>query len=131
MSAKPALRFPDWKPAPCVVSGRCRRNSVTEAPKPPRPGSKQPALDEKVGSRAARKLRHRKESQRAAWFGLGMFGLVGWSVAIPTIIGIFIGAWLDRRWPGQASWTLTFLIVGAALGCLNAWYWIKQESKRD
>ncbi len=60
-----------------------------------------------------------------------MFGLVGWSVAIPTLIGIAVGVWLDRRWPGQVSWTLTFLIIGVALGCLNAWYWVKQESGRD
>ncbi len=104
---------------------------MTETRRPPATDSNKRPLGESVGSRAARKLRRREESQRAAWFGLGMFGLVGWSVAIPTIIGIFIGAWLDRRWPGQASWTLTFLIIGAALGCLNAWYWIKQESKRD
>jgi ATP synthase protein I len=60
-----------------------------------------------------------------------MFGLVGWSVAIPTLIGIAIGLWLDRRWPGEVSWTLTFLILGITLGCLNAWYWIKQESRRE
>ena len=60
-----------------------------------------------------------------------MFGLVGWSVAIPTLLGVALGLWLDARFPGRPSWTLTFLIIGAALGCLNAWYWIKQESQRE
>jgi ATP synthase protein I len=60
-----------------------------------------------------------------------MFGLVGWSVTIPTLAGIALGAWLDHRYPGQVSWTLTFLVIGVAVGCLNAWYWVQQESNRD
>ncbi len=91
---------------------------------------KQP-LSETVGRRARRKLRARQQSGPTAWFGLGMFGLVGWSVAVPTLIGIALGLWLDARWPGRPSWTLTFLIIGVALGCLNAWYWVKQESRRE
>jgi len=90
---------------------------------------------DELGKRVKRKVRRkqlaRKNSERTAWFGLGMFGLVGWSVAVPTLIGIAIGLWLDERWPGKASWTLTLLIIGIALGCLNAWYWIKQENRRD
>lgn len=88
-------------------------------------------LSEKVGQRAERKQRAREEKNRTAWFGLGMFGLVGWSIAIPTLLGIFLGLWLDGLYPGQASWTLTFLILGLALGCLIAWYWVKQESRRE
>lgn len=98
---------------------------------PPKTGSRKKPLSEQIGRRAARKQRAREQRKRSAWFGLGMFGLVGWSVAIPTLIGITAGVWLDRRWPGQVSWTLTLLIIGIALGCLNAWYWIKQESRRD
>lgn len=94
-------------------------------------GGKAP-LSEKVGRRAARKQRAREEQRRTAWFGLGMFGLVGWSVAIPSLLGIAFGLWLDERWAQQqVSWTLTFLIIGVALGALNAWYWIKQESRDE
>lgn len=104
---------------------------MTEPPAPrgsPRPTRR---LGTEVGRRAERKLRARQQAQRTAWFGLGMFGLVGWSVAIPTLLGIALGLWLDARWPGRPSWTLTFLLIGVALGCLNAWYWIRQESRRD
>lgn len=86
---------------------------------------------EEVGRRAERKRRAREQGRPTTWFGLGMFGLVGWSVAIPALLGIILGVWLDQRWPGQVSWTLTFLIIGVALGCLNAWYWVKQESNRE
>jgi len=87
-------------------------------------------LVQQIGSRARRKQKAREQSERTIWFGFGMFGLVGWSIAIPTILGIVLGIWLDNQWPGKHSWTLTFLFIGVALGCLNAWYWVKQESGR-
>ncbi len=103
---------------------------MVDPPPNPRDDRRQPLGDE-VGHRAERKQRARENRRPTTWFGLGMFGLVGWSVAIPTLIGIMVGLWLDARWPGLPSWTLTFLIIGVALGCLNAWYWIKQESNRE
>ena len=88
-------------------------------------------LIEKVGAREDRKIRARQEKDRGVWFGLGMFGLVGWSVAIPTVIGIAVGIWIDAKWPSSYSWTLMFLIIGVIVGCLNAWYWVRRESRRD
>jgi len=32
---------------------------------------------EEIGARAARKAKARKEGRTGAWFGLGMFGLIG------------------------------------------------------
>ncbi len=84
-----------------------------------------------VGSKETRKLKARRERNKAVWFGLGMFGIVGWSVAIPTLIGIALGIWIDRNWPSQYSWTLMFLVIGVLLGCLNAWYWVKKESRHE
>lgn len=88
-------------------------------------------VTEKIGRKAERKLRARKERHRGVWFGLGMFGLVGWSVAVPTILGIAFGLWLDANLEGNVSWTLTLLFIGVVLGCLNAWYWVKRESRED
>ena len=70
-----------------------------------------------------RGLRHKGET---VWFGLGMFGIVGWAVAIPTLIGIALGLWIDRTWPSQYSWALMFLIAGVVVGCINAAYWVKK-----
>lgn len=60
-----------------------------------------------------------------------MFGLVGWAVALPTLLGIAPGLWIDERWPGPISWTLNLLIIGVLIGCLNAWYWVSKESEHD
>ena len=90
-------------------------------------------LDREVEGRVRRKIAAREEGDRGVWFGLGMFGLVGWSVAVPTLAGIGIGIFLDGRLagPGQVSWTLTGLVVGVLVGCVNAWYWIRRESRRE
>lgn len=83
-----------------------------------------------VGRREQRKLRARKEGGADFWYWFGMFGMVGWAVALPTLGGIAVGSWLDRVQPGSHSWTLTFLFLGVALGCLNAWYWVQKEQRR-
>jgi len=83
----------------------------------------------KIEKKEKRKLRAQKKKGQAIWFGLGLFGVIGWSVMVPTLIGIAVGIWADRKWPGQISWTLTFLFAGIILGCLNAWYWVEKERK--
>lgn len=78
--------------------------------------------------RRARRKRWAREQDRGVWFGLGMFGVVGWSVALPTVAGVTIGVWLDARTgTGTTSWTLTMMGVGLAVGCLIAWQWVRRE----
>jgi ATP synthase protein I len=86
-------------------------------------------LSQKIGAQEARKLRARRHSAQSAWFGFRMFGIVGWSVAVPTLLGTALGHWLDDKYPGKHSWTLTLLIIGLCLGCLNAWRWVARENK--
>ena len=87
------------------------------------------AFSREVGAKAARKLKARRNSTPGVWFGLGMMGLVGWSVAVPTLLGAALGIWLDKRHPGSHSWTLALLVAGLAIGCFNAWIWIAKEDK--
>jgi ATP synthase protein I len=82
-----------------------------------------------VEVREKRKLRARKKKTNDVWFGLGMFGMVGWAVAIPTVLGIFAGVWIDLTHPGSYSWTLMLLIIGLLVGCANAWFWINRQTK--
>ena len=85
---------------------------------------------EKIRSKEARKKRARDERGRGILFGMGMFGLVGWSVAIPTLLLLALGIWIDARVDSPYSWTLMLLVLGIGLGCLNAWYWVREESQR-
>lgn len=75
-----------------------------------------------------RKLKARRKPKRSIWLGLGLMGMVGWSVAVPTVGGVALGIWLDRIYPQSFSWTLTMLIGGLMFGCLMAYNWIKKET---
>lgn len=86
------------------------------------------SLARKIRSRASLKRKSKKDDTPGIWFGLGMMGLIGWSVAIPTLLGAALGVWLDNHYPGGFSWTLSFLLVGLVLGCMNAWRWVGRES---
>jgi ATP synthase protein I len=83
----------------------------------------------KVGADAARKLRAQRDDRKGVWFGLGMSGLIGWSVAAPTLAGVLIGLWIDRRWPGGHPWTLALLVAGLVIGCANAWRWLAEQEE--
>ena len=88
-------------------------------------------MSDEIGRDVERKLKARSEGRKDLWFGLGMFGLVGWSIVVPTLLGVMLGVWLDERFAGEISWTLTLLFLGLILGCITAWYWIKGESPDD
>ena len=82
-----------------------------------------------IGVKAARKLKARRNPKPGVWFGLGMMGLIGWSVTVPTLLGAALGIWLDKHHPGIHSWTLALLVAGLTIGCLNAWRWVAKEEK--
>ena len=87
------------------------------------------ALARQVGAKADRKLKARRNPTSGVWFGLGMMGLIGWSVVVPTLLGAALGLWLDKHYPGGHSWTLALLVAGLAIGCFNAWHWVANEEK--
>ncbi len=86
-------------------------------------------LADEVAAKARRKLRARRHEGRGVWFGLGMMGLIGWSVAVPTLLGATAGLWLDKKFPDGRSWTLALLVAGLMIGCLNAWHWLTKEDQ--
>jgi len=76
-----------------------------------------------VARKAELKLAAQHDKTPIVGIGIGMFGAVGWSVAVPTVLGALAGAWWDRHHPGTRSYTLVLLVAGLVLGCANAWRW--------
>jgi ATP synthase protein I len=88
----------------------------------------QAAFSREVGHKAARKLRAKRNKNGGVWFGLGMMGLIGWSVVVPTLLGAALGLWLDNRHQGSHSWVLILMVSGLCLGCANAWHWVAKQN---
>jgi len=74
-------------------------------------------------------MRGRLRDERGFWRPMAMIGVIGWTVALPMLIGIAAGTWIDHRWPSRFSWTLMLLFAGLGLGCLLAWTRIKREQE--
>lgn len=102
---------------------------MSERPESAGHASRPSTLADQVGAKAARKLKARRDGAPGVFFGLGMMGLVGWSVVVPTLLGAALGLWLDRHHAGAHSWTLALLVGGLTVGCLNAWHWVAREDR--
>ena len=98
------------------------------APDPKRPVARTD-LPAAIGAKERRRLRARRHGIRSIWLGFSMMGLVGWSVAVPCLIGIALGIWIDAHHMSRYSWTLMLLVLGLLIGCYNAWYWVSRESE--
>ena len=85
------------------------------------------AFEATIAAQSARKLGAQRAGTQGTWFGFGAFGVIGWSVTVPTLLGAFLGSWWDRHHAGTHSWTLALLVAGLVLGCANAWIWIAQQ----
>ena len=96
---------------------------MSEHPNPP-PGSQSPIAGQ-IGAKASRKILARKSSQGVG-FGVGMVGLIGWSVVVPTLLGAALAVWLDNHYPAKHGWTLA-LLVACLVGSLIARLIVKRR----
>jgi ATP synthase protein I len=85
---------------------------------------------DEIGRRAGRKKAARDDPGPSPLRGFGTFGMIGWSIAVPTVGGAFLGLWLDRARPQDFSWTIALILGGLALGVMIAWAWIEKERDR-
>ncbi|MBT2775180.1 AtpZ/AtpI family protein [Halomonas sp. ISL-60] len=93
------------------------------------PQRKSPEDD--IGRRAQRLKKTRENAGVSPLRGLGVFGMIGWSVAVPTAGGAFLGLWLDRTIPQNFPWVLALILGGVTLGSFIAWAWIGRESAEE
>jgi ATP synthase protein I len=84
------------------------------------------SLAEPVRRRRARHERWRREGERPLGHNLALIGVLGWLVVTPTLLGIFIGRWLDRTAESGIFWTVSLLFLGLCLGCWLAWKRVNQ-----
>ena len=80
-----------------------------------------------IAKQAKRMQEQRQKKFRSPLLGLSAFGVVGWSVSVPTVAGIFLGRWLNEVAPQDFSWTLALMLGGLVLGIIYAWNWISDD----
>lgn len=78
-------------------------------------------LRQAVRKRQERRERWQREGERSLGQNLAMIGALGWTIVVPTLLGIFAGRWLDRTFNSGIFWTLGLLVAGLAAGCTFAW----------
>jgi ATP synthase protein I len=88
-------------------------------------------LARSVAERAARRAFWQTHGERSLAQNLAMIGALGWLVITPTVAGLFLGRWLDRRFEAGIFWTGGLLVAGVALGCWMAWRRIQNIQQED
>ena len=78
-------------------------------------------LDQAVKQRRERQAQRQREGEPSVGRNLALIGVLGWTIVTPTVIGVFVGRWLDRQFGSGLFWTLGLLVLGLALGCRLAW----------
>lgn len=82
---------------------------------------------EDISDRARRIKAARDDPGPSPLRGVGTFGMIGWSIAVPTVGGAFLGLWLDRVAAQDFSWTIALILAGVVLGSLIAGAWVGKE----
>ncbi len=93
----------------------------------PHPRPRDTPLDQAVRTQRERRLRGQREARRSIGRDLAMAGAIGWTIVVPTLLGVFGGRWLDRKFHSGIFWTLGLLVAGLALGCSLAWQRLGRE----
>jgi ATP synthase protein I len=77
-----------------------------------------------IRQRTARRKLAEQEGEPSFGRYLAQVGVLGWTIVMPTLVGMFLGRWLDQRFGTGIFWTGPLLMVGLAIGCWGAWRWM-------
>jgi ATP synthase protein I len=58
---------------------------------------------------------------------VGQIGILGWIIVTPTLIGLFIGRWLDHHFGTGIFWSAPLLLLGVVVGYWSAWRWMHKQ----
>ncbi len=86
-----------------------------------------PSAERMIQQVHARQQRMARRSNGSLVHSMAILGVIGWSVVLPTLIGVAAGIWIDAHWQSRISWTLILMVAGLLLGCANAWRHIRGD----
>ncbi|MGB7101326.1 MAG: AtpZ/AtpI family protein [Xanthobacteraceae bacterium] len=97
-------------------------NTTTVEPEPNAPDG----MADAVRTQRQRK-RWAKEDEPSAMRFVGQIGVLGWIIVTPTLIGLFVGRWLDHKFGTGIFWSAPLLLVGVVIGYWSAWRWMHRQ----
>jgi ATP synthase protein I len=84
-------------------------------------------MTDAVRKRQERRTRWLTEGEPSLVRFVGQIGVLGWIIVTPTLIGLFIGRWLDRTFGTGIFWSAALLVLGVAAGFWSAWQWMHRQ----
>ena len=94
-------------------------------PVEPEPGAPD-GLADAVRTQGKRQ-RWSKEGEPSVVRFVGQIGVLGWIIIAPTLIGLFMGRWLDHTFSTGIFWSAPLLLLGVVIGYWSAWRWMHRQ----
>jgi ATP synthase protein I len=84
-------------------------------------------MAEAVRKQRKRQQQWRDEGETSVVRFVGQIGVLGWIIVTPTLVGLFIGRWLDHKLGTGIFWSAPLMLVGVVIGCWSAWRWMHKQ----
>jgi ATP synthase protein I len=90
-------------------------------------GTRKEAFAKQVRRRREQHDEHVRDGDSSFWQSVGMMGTIGWSVAVPTVLGVLLGRWVDGYLDSAHVFLVFFMLAGLITGCVTAWRMIAEK----
>ncbi len=80
-----------------------------------------------VRKQRERERQWRQEGETSVLRFVGQIGVLGWIIVAPTLIGLFLGRWIDNRYGTGIFWSAPLLLLGVVVGSWSAWRWMHKQ----
>ena len=88
-------------------------------------------VEEAARRASERDARARRDPEPSLGSRLAQIGILGWTIVVPTLVGLALGRWLDRLVGTRVFFSAPLLMIGAGLGLWSAWKWMHHQQRND
>jgi len=87
--------------------------------------------DKNLREALPRQIKRLRQARRAGVLGMLLAGgTAGLLLAVPLVIGAYLGRWIDEQSPGYSvHWTVNLLLLGLAVGVYNVYRFFKENDR--
>ena len=83
-----------------------------------------------LATKERRTVEAEEDKEPEDWRGVEKFGMVGWSITAPVLVGLLLGWVLDRLTGHHHLWVTVFFFIGLIGGCATTVYWLFAEYRQ-